>query len=50
MGNHSVAKAHIAKYKELIESEVSKLTHSTVDETALAVLKWEGSRGITIVS
>jgi hypothetical protein len=50
MGNYSVAKAHITQFKELIESEVTKLTHSMVDETALAVLMWEGSRGITIVS
>ena len=50
MGKHSLAKAHIAKLNELTESEVTKLTSSTVDETALAILKRQGSRGITIVS
>jgi len=50
MGKHLLAKAHIAKLNELSESEVSELTCSTVDETALAILKRQGSRGITIVS
>jgi hypothetical protein len=31
-------------------SEVTELTSSTVDETALAILKRQGSRGIPIVS
>ena len=35
---------------ELTESEVTELTSTTVDETALAILKRQGSRGITIVS
>jgi len=50
MGTHLLAKAHIAKLNELTESEVTELTCSTVDETALAILKRQGSRGITIVS
>jgi len=49
MGKHLLAKAHIAKLNELTESEVTELTGSTVDETALAILKRQGSRGITIV-
>jgi len=39
MGKHFLAKAHIAKLNELTETEVNELTSSTVDETALAVLK-----------
>jgi len=50
MGKHLLAKAHIAKLNELTESEVTELTSSTVDETALAILKRQGSPGITIVS
>jgi len=50
MGKHLLAKAHIAKLNELTESEVTELTGSTVGETALAILKRQGSRGITIVS
>jgi hypothetical protein len=50
MGKHLLAKAHIAKLNELTESEVTELASSTVDETALAILKWQGSREITIVS
>ena len=50
MGKHLQAKAHIAKLNELTESEVTELTSSTVDETTLAILKRQGSRGITIVS
>ena len=50
MGKHLLAKAHIAKLHKLTESEVTELTSSTVDETALAILKRQGSRGITIVS
>jgi len=50
MGKHLLAQAHIAKFNELIESEVTELTRSTVAETALAILKRQGSRGITIVS
>jgi len=50
MGKHFLAKAHIAKLNKLTESEVTELTSSTVDETALAILKRQGSRGITVVS
>jgi len=50
MGKHLLAKAHIGKLNELTESEVTELTSSTVDEAALAILKRQGSRGITIVS
>ena len=49
MGIHFLAKAHIAKLNELIESEGSELTSPTVDETAFALLKRQGSREITIV-
>jgi len=50
MGKHLLAKAHIAKLNKLTESEVTELTSLTVDETALAILKRQGSRRITIVS
>jgi len=50
MGKHLLAKGHIAKWNELTESEVTELTSSREDETAFAILKRQGSRGITIVS
>jgi len=50
MGKHLPAKVHITKLNKLTVSEVTKLTSSTVDETALAILKRQGSRGIPIVS
>jgi len=50
MGKHLLAKAYIAKLNELTESEVTELTSSTVNEAALAMLRREGSCGITIVS
>jgi hypothetical protein len=50
MGKHLLAKVHIAMLNELTESEVSELTMSTVDETALAILMRQGSQGITIVT
>jgi hypothetical protein len=50
MGKHLLANAHIAKLNELTQSEVTELTSSMVDETALAILKRQGSRRITIVS
>ena len=50
IGKHLLAKAHIAKLNELTESEVTQLTSLTDEETALAILKRQGSRGITIVS
>jgi hypothetical protein len=43
MGKHLLAKANIAKLNELTVSEVTELTSSTVDETALAILKRQGS-------
>jgi len=42
MGKYLLAKAHITKLNKLTESEVSELTNSTVDETALAILKRQG--------
>ena len=50
MGKHLLAKAHIAKLNELTVSDVTELTSSTVDETALAILKRQGSRGMIIVN
>jgi len=50
MGKHLLTKAHIAKLNEFTESEVTELTSSRVDETALAILKRQESRGIIIVS
>jgi hypothetical protein len=50
MGKYLIRKANITKLNELTESKVTELTSSTVDETALAILKMQGSRGITIVS
>jgi hypothetical protein len=50
MGKYLLAKAHIAKLNQLTDSEVAELTSTMVDETALAILKRQGSRGITIVS
>jgi hypothetical protein len=50
MGKHLLAKALIATLNELTESELTELTSSTDDETAWAILKRQGSRGITIVS
>jgi len=50
MGKHLLAKPHIARLNELTVSEETELTCSTVAETALAILKWQGSRGIRIVS
>jgi len=49
-GKHFPAKGHIAKLKQSTESDVTEMTHSKVDETALAVLMRQGSQGITIVS
>jgi len=48
MGQHLLAKAHIAKFNQCTESEVTELTCSTVNETVFAILKRQGSRGITI--
>jgi hypothetical protein len=49
MGKDLLAKARIVKLNELTESEVTELSSAMVDETALAILKRQGSRGITIV-
>jgi len=38
MGKHLLAKAQITKLDELTESEITELTSSTVDGTALAIL------------
>jgi hypothetical protein len=50
MGKHLLAKAHIPKLKELAVSEVTELTSSTVDETGLAIRKWQGRQCILNVS
>jgi len=50
IGTHLLGKGHIAKLNELTVSEVTELTSSTVDETALGILMRQGSRGILIVS
>jgi hypothetical protein len=50
MGKHLLANTQIAKLNEFTESEVTALTSSTVDETALAILNMQGSHGITMVS
>jgi hypothetical protein len=43
MGKHLLAKVHIAKLNKLTVLEVTVLTRSTVAETALAILKQQGS-------
>jgi len=50
MGKHLLAEVHIDKLNELTVSEVTELTCSKVNETALGILKWQGSQGIPIVS
>jgi len=50
IGKHSPAKPHIAKLNNIAESEVIELASSMVDETAVAILRRMGSRGITTVS
>jgi len=50
MGKHFLDKAQIAKLNKFKESDVAELTSSMVNETALAMLRWQGSWGITIVS
>jgi hypothetical protein len=50
MGKRFLANVHFAKLNELIVSEVTKVTSSTFDKTALAILMRQGSRGILIVS
>jgi len=39
MGKHLLEKVHIAKLNEFTKSELTEMTSSTVDETALAILK-----------
>jgi len=50
MGKHLLANAHIAMLNKLTNLDVTKLTSLTVNTTALAILKRQGSCGITIVS
>jgi hypothetical protein len=50
MWKQLLARAHILKLNELTESQLSELSSLMVDETALAILTRQGSRGITIVS
>jgi len=45
-----IPSAHIAKFNVLTVSEVTELTSSMVDETAVAILRGEGSWGISILS
>jgi len=40
MGKHFLVNAHMAKVHELTEPELTELTTSMVDETALARLNW----------
>ena len=50
MWNFLLSKTHNAKINELAESEVTELTGSTVNGTALEIVKRQGIRGIPIVS
>jgi len=50
MGKHLLANAHITKLNEFTGSEVTELPSSMVDNPGLAILKRNGSWGITIVS
>jgi len=50
MGKHLLAKAYIVKLNKFTQSGVTELTSLMVNETALAILKRQGSRGITIVN
>jgi len=43
MGKHLLEKTHIAKSNKLTELEVTELTSLMGDETALAILKMQGS-------
>jgi len=49
IGKYLLAKAQIAKLNGLTDSDVSELARSTVDKTTLAILKRQGSWGITII-
>jgi hypothetical protein len=50
MRQHYLATAHIAKLNKFTEHEVTELISTTVDDTALAMLKRQGCPVITIVS
>ena len=50
MGKNLLATAHIANFNKFREKEVTQWTSSMVDETALGILRRQGSRGITFVS
>jgi len=50
MEQYLLAKADITKVNQVTELEVTELTSLTVDETALAIMKRQRSRGFTIVS
>ena len=50
IGKHFLPKALMAKLNKLTQSEVSELTCTTVDQSTLAILNSQGSRGITMVS
>jgi hypothetical protein len=49
IAKHLLANALIAKLNKLTELEDCELTSTTVDETAFALLKRQGSCGVTIV-
>jgi hypothetical protein len=46
MGKQLLAEPQFAKLNELTELEVSEVTSTNVDETELAILKRQDSRGI----
>ena len=50
MGKDLLGNAYITKLNKLTESGVTQLTSSMEDETASAILRRQGSQGITIVS
>jgi hypothetical protein len=50
MGKPLLAKLHISRLNDITVSEGTELTCSTVDETALPILKKQASGGIPIVS
>jgi hypothetical protein len=50
MRKHWLAKAYIAKLNEITESEAIELISLMIHDAALAILKMQGSREITIVS
>jgi len=50
IATHLLATAHIAKLNKSTESKVNELNSSMVDETPLAILKRQESRGIPMVS